>query len=131
MSAPGDGRPAVLLVEDNDTIRGAFAILLEESGYTVLQARNGAEALRIAAEGLPALILMDLGLPDLHGLEITRRLKAAEETRAIPIVALTGRALETDREACEAAGCSGYFTKPVDAAALVAAIPGFLAPPRA
>jgi two-component system, cell cycle response regulator DivK len=119
-------RPTVLLVEDNDTIRGAFAILLEESGYSVLQARCGAEALQVAAEQVPDLILMDLGLPDINGLEVTRRLKATPQTLAIPVVALTGRALETDFEACRDAGCSGYYTKPIDSAELLRALPGFI-----
>jgi len=117
---------AILLVEDNDTIRGAFAILLEESGYVVLQARQGADALRIAQDQTPDLILMDLGLPDIGGLEVTRRLKAADGTRAIPVVALTGRALDADVEACRAAGCSGYFTKPIDSAHLLASLAHFL-----
>jgi two-component system, cell cycle response regulator DivK len=121
---------AVLLVEDNDTIRGAFAILLEEHGYTVHQSRTGAEALLVATERLPDLILMDLGLPDISGLEVTRRLKAAEATSAIPIVALTGRALDADREACHAAGCSGYFAKPIDTALLLDSLVRFLGEPQ-
>jgi two-component system, cell cycle response regulator DivK len=125
-SVVNERRPAVLLVEDNDTIRGAFAILLEECGYAVLQAREGREALRIAGSGTADLILMDLGLPDLNGLEVTRRLKADDRTRHIPVVALTGRALESDVEACRAAGCSGYFAKPVNASELLGALPGFL-----
>jgi two-component system, cell cycle response regulator DivK len=126
MSEDSALRPTVLLVEDNDTIRGAFAILLEESGYSVLQARLGQDALRLVRERLPDLVLMDLGLPDLNGLEVTRRLKSEEETRAVPIVALTGRALETDVEACRAAGCDGYFTKPIDASRLLEALPTFM-----
>ncbi|CAN5669748.1 cell-cycle response regulator DivK [soil metagenome] len=113
----------VLLVEDNETIRNAFAILLEESGYAVLQAGSGAEALRIAGENTPDLILMDLGLPDMNGLEVTRRLKSASETQAIPVVALTGHALETDHAACLAAGCTAYLTKPIDTAQLLEQIP--------
>lgn len=126
MSGPAPSPPTILLVEDNDTIRNAFAILLEESGYAVLQARIGEDALRISRESGPDLVLMDLGLPDVNGLEVTRRLKADEATRAIPIVALTGRALEADRDACRAAGCSGYFTKPIDAASLLDVIPRVL-----
>jgi CheY-like chemotaxis protein len=126
MSTASAARPTVLLVEDNDAIRGAFAILLEESGYSVLQARLGGDALRIVAEELPSLVLMDLGLPDLNGLEVTRRLKADARTCRVPIVALTGRALESDVEACHRAGCTGYFTKPVDTQQLLAELPKFL-----
>jgi two-component system, cell cycle response regulator DivK len=126
VSADDAPRRAILLVEDNDTIRGAFAILLEESGYHVLQARLGEDAVQIAQDRAPDLILMDLGLPDIGGLEVTRRLKAAEGTRGIPVVALTGRALDADVEACRAAGCSGYFTKPIDSAHLLASLADFL-----
>jgi two-component system, cell cycle response regulator DivK len=116
----------ILLVEDNETIRRAFAILLEESGYEVLQAGSGAEAIALSGRLLPDLVLMDLGLPDLHGLEVTRALKADPATSGIAIVAITGRALETDREACLAAGCSGYLAKPIDTRQLLERIPEFL-----
>ncbi len=76
MSGEHRRRPCILLVEDNETIRHAFAILLEDSGYDVLQAGSGAEALEIATREHPDLVLMDLGLPDINGLEVTRRLKA-------------------------------------------------------
>jgi CheY-like chemotaxis protein len=69
---------------------------------------------------------MDLGLPDLSGLEVTRRLKADEATRGIVVVALTGRALESDGQACLAAGCAGYLPKPIDAAQLLRKIPEYL-----
>ena len=116
----------ILLVEDNETIRNAFAILLEESGYAVLQAGSGEEAMRIARESAPDLILMDLGLPDMHGLEVTRAILSEPATARIPIVALTGRALETDQKACLDAGCVGFLAKPVDSAHLLATIPQYL-----
>ncbi len=126
MSAPPDGSPLILLVEDNETIRDAFAILLEEHGYRVRQAPSGAVAFELAMQDAPDLILLDLGLPDIGGLEVTRRLKADEATRAIPVVALTGRALETDQEACLAAGCAGYLTKPINTEELLRRVPEFL-----
>lgn len=104
----------VLLVEDNATIRDAFGILLQESGYAVLQAGTGEDALRAARDSVPDLILLDLGLPDIPGLDVARRLSADAATAGIPILAITGRALETDRDACLEAGCTGYLTKPVD-----------------
>jgi two-component system cell cycle response regulator DivK len=119
-------RPVILLVEDNATIRHAFGILLEEGGYRVRQAATGEEALAIANATPPDLILMDLGLPDLNGLEVTRRLKANPKTRDSVIVAITGRALETDQAACIAAGCVGYLAKPIDTEHLLRVIPQYL-----
>ncbi len=120
------GRPSILLVEDNDAIRNAFTILLEESGYRVLQAGSGNVAIQTARSELPDLVILDLGLPDVSGLEVARTLRARPETSAIPIVALTGRALEVDEEACMAAGCSGYLTKPIDTEQLLRLIPTFI-----
>jgi CheY-like chemotaxis protein len=114
----------ILLVEDNDTIRDAFSILLEDSGYRVVQAADGAAALRSVEADPPHLILLDLGLPDVEGLELVRLL--ASRADAAPIVALTGRALQTDQAACLAAGCSGYVTKPVNTEALLRLIPTYL-----
>jgi CheY-like chemotaxis protein len=116
----------ILLVEDNETIRRAFAILLEDSGYRVVEAGSGAQALETARRDRPALALMDLGLPDMNGLEVTRRLKADPETSDVVVVALTGRALETDQAACLAAGCAAYLSKPVDTERLLRTIPEFL-----
>ena len=116
----------ILLVEDNEAVRHAFSILLEETGYRVDLAANGGDALDSARREQPDLILMDLGLPDLNGLEVTRRLKADEATRGIVVVALTGRALESDGQACLAAGCAAYLAKPVDAAQLLRKIPEYL-----
>ncbi|HET8657024.1 MAG TPA: response regulator [Longimicrobiaceae bacterium] len=123
MSAPPR---RILLVEDNETIRHAFGILLEESGYEVVQAANGADALARARADAPDLVLMDLGLPDLNGLEVTRRIKGDPATRNIVVVALTGRALETDAAASLAAGCDGYLSKPIDSEQLLRRIPEFL-----
>lgn len=116
----------VLLVEDNETIRHAFGILLQEHGYSVAEAGSGAEAIAKAAAELPDVVLMDLGLPDGNGLDFTRRLKADPATRGVKVVAITGRALETDQAACLAAGCSGYLAKPVNTEELLRRIPEFL-----
>ena len=114
-----DGTRTVLLVEDNETIRHAFRILLEDSGYEVLEAASGQEALDHAEAGPPSVILLDLGLPDISGLDVTRRLRAGDRTRNVPVIALTGRALETDETACLEAGCTAYLTKPIDSAGLL------------
>ena len=117
-------RPLVLVVEDSDAIRAAYTILLEESGYAVAAAATGAEAVRLAAERAPGLVLLDLGLPDIPGLEVARRSTAAAP---IPIVALTGRDEPADREALLGAGCAAYLVKPVDTQALIRALPGWIA----
>jgi len=118
--------PHLLLVEDNEAIRHAFALLLEEHGYRVSQAASGHEALESARRDHPDLILMDLGLPDLNGLEVTTRLKADDVTRDIIIVALTGRALDSDEEKCRRAGCAGVLPKPVYTSVLLEKLPEFL-----
>ncbi|HEX6749044.1 MAG TPA: response regulator [Longimicrobium sp.] len=119
-------RRLVLVVEDSDAIRTAFTILLEESGYDVAAAPNGAEAVRLAAERTPDLVLLDLGLPDIPGVEVARQLKAAPRTQNTPVVALTGRDDDGDREALRAAGCAAYLVKPVDTQALIRALPGYI-----
>jgi CheY-like chemotaxis protein len=120
------GAPRVLLVEDSEAIRAAFTILLEESGYAVDAAPSGAEALRLAAAHGPGLVLLDVGLPDMSGLEVARRLKGDPATRDIPVVALTGRDDDSDREALLAAGCAAYLIKPVDTQVLLRALPGYM-----
>ena len=126
MSGAGTDFPRVLLVEDNEAIRGAFSILLQESGYHVFAAASGAEALDVAGARGPHLILLDLGLPDMSGLEVARALRARDDHRDTPIIALTGRALETDEEACRAAGCTDYLTKPINTEQLLSVLEGYL-----
>jgi CheY-like chemotaxis protein len=116
----------VLLVEDSDAIRDAFTILLEDAGYTVLGAGTGEDALRLAAERLPDLMLLDMGLPDMTGLDVVRQVKAAPETAGIAVVAVTGRDEASDRRACLAAGCAAYIVKPVNTQKLVRDLPGFM-----
>jgi len=123
----GAAAPLVLVVEDSDAIRAAFTILLEESGYAVAAAATGAEALRLAERRAPDLVLLDLGLPDMRGLDVARRLKADPATARVPLVALTGRDDETDRGALLAAGCAAYLVKPIDTQQLIRALPGYIA----
>ncbi|HEX8903941.1 MAG TPA: response regulator [Longimicrobiaceae bacterium] len=120
-------RHLVLVVEDSDAIRAAFTILLEESGYDVAAAPNGAEAVRMAAERAPDLVLLDLGLPDIPGVEVARRIRLGAGAGRIPIVALTGRDDDADREALRHAGCSAYLVKPVDTQTLIRDLPGYIA----
>lgn len=109
----------ILLVEDNEMNRDAISRLLERRGFTLITAADGLEGVRICEEALPDLVLMDLGLPGIDGFEATRRIKAGAATRGIPVVALTARALTSDREAAFEAGCDDYDTKPVDFPRLV------------
>lgn len=116
----------VLLVEDSDAIRDAFTILLEDAGYTVLGAGTGEDALRLAADRRPDIVLLDMGLPDMTGLDVVRRIKADADTAGIAVVAVTGRDEEADRKACLAAGCAAYIVKPVNTKALVRDLPGWM-----
>ena len=118
--------PLVLVVEDSDPIRTAFTILLEESGYAVAAAASGAEAVRLAAERAPDLVLLDLGLPDIGGREVALRIKQSPQTSHIPVVALTGRDDDAERAALLAAGAAAYLVKPVDTQALLRALPGYI-----
>jgi CheY-like chemotaxis protein len=120
----------VLLVEDSDAIRDAFTILLEDAGYTVLGAGTGGDALRMAAEHLPDLMLLDMGLPDMTGLDVVRQVKADAGTAGISVVAVTGRDEASDRRACLAAGCAAYIVKPVNTQKLVRDLPGFMGDER-
>ena len=106
--------PKILLVEDNEMNRDMLSRRLTRRGYDVAIAVDGEQGLDMARSEAPALILMDMSLPGLDGWEATRRLKAAEETRAIPVIALTAHAMSGDREKAIAAGCDDFDTKPVD-----------------
>ena len=104
----------ILYVEDNDDNIYVLKNRLTRAGYTVLIALNGEDGVAMAAAEKPDLILMDLSLPVLDGWEATRRLKAARETRDIPVIALTAHAMSGDREKALEAGCEDFDTKPVD-----------------
>jgi len=106
----------VLLVEDDLANRAVIEDIFEfdDVGADLVCAENGEEALRLAAERQPILILMDIRLPGISGLEATRRLEADPKTRDIPVWALTAYAMTEDREKALAAGCDDYITKPVD-----------------
>lgn len=106
--------PKILLVEDNDLNRDMLSRRLGRSGYEVLIAVDGQQALFAVETNRPDLILMDMSLPVLSGWEATRRLKGSPETSAIPIIALTAHAMASDREEALASGCDDYDTKPVE-----------------
>jgi CheY-like chemotaxis protein len=112
----------ILYVEDNDDNIYMLQRRLTRAGFTVVIARDGGEGVAMAAAEQPDLILMDMGLPVLDGWEATRRVKAAAETKHIPVIALTANAMTGDREKALAAGCDDFDTKPVDMPRLLAKI---------
>jgi two-component system, cell cycle response regulator DivK len=105
-------RPRVLLVDDYPDAREMYTEYLEFSGFEVVEAGNGMEALQRAIDASPDIILMDLSLPVMDGWEATRRLKADSRTASIPVVALTGHALAGISEGAKKAGCDAFVTKP-------------------
>lgn len=116
----------ILLVEDNELNRDMLSRRLARRGYEVAVAVDGAQGIEMARSLTPDVILMDIGLPGIDGLEATRRLKAEPGTSAIPIVALTANAMAGDQEEALAAGCDEYDTKPVDITRLVGKIQALL-----
>jgi CheY-like chemotaxis protein len=113
-------------VEDNPMNLELVSDVLRSAGYTVLEAMTAAEGIRIATERLPDLVLLDLRLPDMDGLEVVRRLRTDPRTAALPIVAVTAQAMKGDEEAARIAGCWGYITKPVNTRTLVLEIGRYL-----
>lgn len=120
--------PTILLVEDDPLLRHAFRLLLEDAGYEVHEAGTAAQALDEAAARKPALVLLDLGLPDRPGLEVARHITSQPETAGVRVVALTGRVGATERDACFEAGCTHFFTKPIEPRELLRRLPELLAP---
>jgi two-component system, cell cycle response regulator DivK len=106
-------KKTILYVEDNPRNLRLVGKILNHAGYEFIEAIDGNSGLKVAATLRPDLILMDVNLPDIDGLEVTGRLKAIPELRRIPIVALTANAMYGDRERCLEAGCDGYLAKPV------------------
>ena len=103
----------VLIVEDNALNMRLFCDLLDASGYETLQCADGANAAALALEEQPDLIIMDIQLPEVSGLDITRWLKDDERTAAIPVLAVTAFAMRTDEMLVREAGCEGYLSKPI------------------
>jgi two-component system cell cycle response regulator DivK len=104
----------ILLVEDNELNRDMLSRRLERKGFQVVMAADGQQGVDMAVSEVPDLILMDMDLPIIDGWEATRRVKAGEGTRGIPVIALTAHAMVGDRDKAMAAGCDDYDTKPVD-----------------
>jgi two-component system cell cycle response regulator DivK len=117
---------AILIVDDNAANLKLARVLLQGEGYEVMTAPDAEEALRALQSFTPRLILMDIQLPGMDGLELTRRLKADATTRDIAIIALTAYAMKGDEERALAAGCDGYIAKPIDVGSLPDVIAGHL-----
>ncbi len=116
----------ILLVEDNEMNRDMLSRRLERRGYTVVMAEDGAKGVALARSDSPDIILMDMSLPVVDGWEATRQIKAAPETKGIPVIALTAHAMAGDEERALASGCNDYETKPVDLPKLLAKIDALL-----
>ena len=119
----------ILVVEDNDNNRLLVRDVLQASGYRVVEAQNAEDGLRMAAEQRPALILMDIQLPGMNGIEALQRLRADPATRAIPVIAVTASAMTQDRRQILAAGFDGYQPKPISVKGFLQAVREML-PPR-
>ncbi len=103
----------ILIVEDNELNMKLFNDLLEANGYLTVQARNGVEAVELARKHLPNLILMDIQLPEVSGLQVTQWIKDDESLRSIPVVAITAFAMKGDEEKIRQGGCEAYLSKPI------------------
>ena len=120
----------VLLVEDNEDNLIVYRTILDHVGYRVIEARDGEEGVARAKADRPDLILMDVSLPKMDGWEATRRIKADDQTRQIPIIAVTAHALDDDREKATQVGCDGYLAKPVAPRRVVEEVERFIGKPQ-
>ena len=119
--------PQILVVEDNERNMKLFRDVLLATGHRALEASTGGQAVELATEHTPDLVLMDIQLPDIGGIEALRRLRADDRTASVPVVALTAQAMEGDRERFLAAGFDGYLSKPVNVADLIATVKHYCA----
>ena len=116
----------VLIVEDNELNMKLFNDLLDAHGYKTLQTRDGMEALDMAREFKPDLILMDIQLPEVSGLEVTKWLKADDDLHSIPVVAVTAFAMKGDEEKIREGGCEAYISKPISVATFLDTVRKFI-----
>ncbi len=116
----------ILVVEDNEQNFYLVRFILEKNGYEVLEARDGKTGIELAIRESPDLVLMDIQLPIIDGLEATKRIRASEADGEITIIALTSYAMASDREKCLEAGCNGYIEKPINPETFMAEIMKFI-----
>ena len=116
----------VLVVEDNELNMKLFHDLLEAHGYGILQTKDGMEALQIARDHQPDLILMDIQLPEVSGLEVTKWIKEDDNLKSIPVIAVTAFAMKGDEEKIREGGCEAYIAKPISVANFLQTVQRFL-----
>ena len=116
----------ILIVEDNELNMKLFNDLLESKGYKIIQTASGLNAVELAREHKPDLILMDIQLPEVSGLEVTKWLKSDDELAHIPVIAVTAFAMKGDEEKILEGGCEAYISKPISVAKFLTTIQGFV-----
>ena len=117
---------SVMIVEDNELNMKLFNDLLEANGYRTIKTRNGLEALDLAREHRPDLILMDIQLPEVSGLEVTKWLKEDDELHSIPVIAVTAFAMKGDEERIRQGGCEAYISKPISVSKFVETVKSYI-----
>jgi two-component system cell cycle response regulator DivK len=120
------GVKSILIVEDNELNMKLFSDLLEAHGYRVIQTRDGLSALDLARRHKPDLVLMDIQLPEVSGIEVTKWLKEADDLKHIPVIAVTAFAMKGDEEKIREGGCEAYISKPISVLSFLQTIDGFL-----
>ncbi len=116
----------VLVVEDNELNMKLFHDLLEGIGYNIVETRNGLEAIDLARKHKPDLILMDIQLPEVSGLEVTKWIKEDDELRAIPVIAVTAFAMKGDEERIRQGGCEAYMSKPISVGKFIETVKSYI-----
>ena len=129
--APSDPAKLVLIVEDNDLNMKLFRDLLEAHGYRTLHTRDGLNVLEIARKNRPDLILMDIQLPEVSGIEVTKWLKKDAELKSIPVIAITAFAMKGDEERIRTGGCQDYISKPISIGSFLSTVKRYLEPESA
>src|SRR3546814_327170 len=122
----GDMSKTVLIVEDNELNMKLYHDLLEAHGYVTLQTKDGMEALKIARQSRPDLILMDIQLPEVSGLEVTKWIKEDDDLKSIPVIAVTAFAMKGDEEKIREGGCEDYIAKPISVARFIETVQRYL-----
>ncbi len=120
----------VLVVEDNELNMKLFHDLLEANGYNIVQTRSGLEAIDLAREHRPDLILMDIQLPEVSGLEVTKWIKEDDDLRAIPVIAVTAFAMKGDEERIRQGGCEAYLSKPISVTKFLDTVKTYIGEPQ-
>ena len=116
----------ILVIEDNENNFYLIRFIFENNGFEVIEARKGSKGVELAIQKSPDLIIVDIQLPDISGLEVTKRIRASEVGANIPIVAITSYAMAGDKKTALSAGCSGYIEKPINPANIIAQINNYL-----